>query len=190
MTLGVNFFATREDILPGLRHIEQQLSVVFYDGDLLDTNDIVPILSLSDIETVGISQFGNHCLDKVYEIVPTESKMTVREVIQYKGWGRGRRTPENQIIKYQLVHAEEPFSSVGFRPGGLYKDECLIDGAVWNGGEGRESLAFYRQIRKILLKGFKHVNEYWLGPEAFQLLKQGFRLCSFHDGRRECDFRL
>lgn len=55
-----SFFATKNDLLPGLENLTKKLGLVYVDGTLHDTPDIRVYENLADYEGLGISKWGNH----------------------------------------------------------------------------------------------------------------------------------
>lgn len=60
-------------------------------------------------------------------------------------------------------------------PGGVAGDKSLVVSKAMAVGNAA-SLELYRQFTRTVLKGFRKVDSYYLGPEAMKLWEQGWRL--------------
>lgn len=66
--------------------------------------------------------------------------------------------------------------TVTLRPGGMYGQDVLLYGSIGTVSESDASLSLYDFMVTPYLARFAPVNEFFIGPEAFELWKSGVRL--------------
>ncbi len=82
----------------------------------------------------------------------------------------GIRSPDVKV-RYEVWPADHP-TSIDFAPGGLYDDETLIARRITTMHRKRASRELYLRFVREVLRGFKRVHAYRLGPESQELLAQ------------------
>lgn len=159
-----HFFATHEDLEPGIRRIESLREIRYALCNLYSTNDPVLFTSLLHIDDLGISTTGDTARSPAYLVLPASQAIYVETVPQRKGG-----------VRYSLSQLGNPHSLV-FRAGGLYGGDCLVAGSTGTVCEDSVAVALYRDFTRELTRGFKKIRMYAVGPQALQMLDQGARL--------------
>lgn len=159
-----HFFATREDLRPGLERIEAACSLQYVLCDLYTANEPKRYRSAFLIEELGINVAGDAARSPVYLVMPGERAVNVREVPQRNGG-----------IRYSVSQLGNP-ESIVFRPSGVHQGESLVAGNVGTVSEDARSRAFYRDFTAELARGFKKIRNYLVGHEALSMLDEGKRL--------------
>ena len=81
---------------------------------------------------------------------------------------------------YFSVDYESNQNGIVFRPGGLYKDCCLLTGSVHTSRDSEASVALYRTFRRLLFKRFLPMPNWFkgwkVGPDARHKAENGIRL--------------
>jgi hypothetical protein len=174
---GVTYcFATRQDWLPGLVRVENELDVRFVEHGLYATPKHLVLDRLSTWELLGHARFGNRPLEPIFWIVSRATAFGYTEVPQRKGG-----------VRYSVSFGEGA-TAVAFQPGGIIKT-CLIDGYLGSGEPDENTLHLYDQLRARLFEGFTEISGRLLGPEAMQMLKEGYRLTYSINAPAHCDLR-
>ena len=78
--------------------------------------------------------------------------------------------------KIYFVGQKQNPNSIEFRPGGVYKSDAVIQGAIGTISASPASVKLYRLFQKVLRKHFSLIQRAYVGPEALELAKQGTRL--------------
>jgi hypothetical protein len=169
------FFATAADMAPGIVAIERAISLDYVKAGMFTTPDVIRYPSAIDLPNFGISPRGRSAgADSNYLIVTRGMAINVQEVAQRRGG-----------VRYFIDHRTNP--GVVFRPGGMFKQECLISGEVGTPLTDEVSLRVWRVFSKFFFRDFVRINLFRLGPEALQLLRSGFRLAQDVNFSREID---
>ena len=172
-----HIFATRTDLVTGLRVIESQKRLKYvalyrYSSRSKGTPIVVPHKSpefeeydsLLSVPSLGVNVTGDHNSGDHYLIVTAETQVRIESVLQREG---GVHYFVNQLLN--------PIS-ITFLPGGLYQSGYMICGHIGTISEHPESIEMYKAFSRALTKGFKKVGNYKVGPEALRLMDQGIRM--------------
>jgi hypothetical protein len=80
---------------------------------------------------------------------------------------------------------------IEFTAGGLWDGSILINGLIQTWSEGALAQQLMRKFSSAMKKTFtEKINSYWIGPEAFQFLKDGGRLTLNIDAAPSFDIRI
>lgn len=177
MSKEIFFFATKSDLIAGLKSLEESRLVKYVESGLFDSKDVPIFLSCNDIETLGVNLCGDHQSES-YLVLDRDIDLKIREVPQVRGG-----------IKYAIDQLENG-ASVVLWPGGMYKQDYLIIGHLATISNERVSLELFKDIRKNLIKGFKKSRGCYIGPEALKLYGE-IRFITMHINQStEYDFKL
>jgi hypothetical protein len=160
------FFATREDLRPGLERIESAWRLEYLLHETRDDRNFAAWSSLLDAPGLGISRTGQCMTDDGYLVYPRDERPKVQSIPQRRGG-----------MKYA---AELSGSIVQFLPGGLHAPSgALVSGRVAQLVDTTErGIALYRDFSSAVLAGFRRVQRYWIGPEAYSQFQAGRRLAT------------
>jgi hypothetical protein len=75
-------------------------------------------------------------------------------------------------------------------PGGRYGSDIILDGMIGTISDTAVSISLYKFMINAFRDHFDKVEEYFMGPEALQLGKAGFRLTQSASSPSEFDFKL
>jgi hypothetical protein len=158
------FFATRDDLRPGLETIESEWELEYLLHELRDDDDFTVWTSLLNAPGLGISKSGQCMTDDGYLVYPRDEKPRMRRVPQRRAG-----------VKYDVELAG---AMALFLPGGIHAPSgALVSGRVAQMVEASErGIALYRAFSTAILRQFRTVQSYWVGPEAYGLFKAGKRL--------------
>jgi hypothetical protein len=132
--------------------------------------------SALDIPDLGIARYGQGEDD--YLVTEAGMEITVEEVPQEKGG-----------VLYDIGLMENP-TAFAFQPAGQFGERTIILGSVETATGDPTSIASCKWFWRELGKGFKRVNRYYVGPEAYRLLEQGWRLTEATQCPPEFDLRI
>jgi hypothetical protein len=172
-----NFFATKQDLEPGLERIESKHDLQYvrcghYPTDVPDAYG-----SWWDIPDLGINNTGDH-LGTAYLVIGRAAKPVLRRIDLTSG-----------EVSYVVDQQQNP-ESVVFRPGGKYRAEVLVCGHIETLAQSRTADSLRREFAASVVEGFEKVGNYKVGPQAAKLLDSGFRLVTIGIGSpREYDLR-
>ena len=171
-----HFFATRDDIEPGLRSAERIRPVKYVLSGFMGGPEVEILASGLAIPHLGVNLRGRPTVEQRYLVVDAASPVQVRAVPQRRGGGL-----------YAADEVANP-SGIFFWPSGLFQERCLIMGQVDGFGDP-QSLNLYRTFARRVLKGFARIRGTYVGPEAEHLLDGGARLTQDASAPVECDLR-
>ena len=153
------FFATGADLRPGLAAAQQAIPTAFLLKEMRDDRSLTVYESLADAPGFALSERGS-----------------VSGSPQYLVFRRGH-VPKPRAIPQRrrgTKYAVDPTPDcLILRCGGLHEPSgALVAGELQQPLEpSRQAVEMFEVYASELLRSFKKVGRYWLGPEAFQ----GFR---------------
>jgi hypothetical protein len=158
------FFATRRDLLPGLRAIEQSESLRYVLNELRDDAAFGAVPALQDDPVLGHSTTGDVVSSPQYFVFREGDVPQPRAVPQRRGG-----------TKYVL---EPTGDCVILKCGGVHDATgALVAGELQQPLEpSRAAVELFRLFTRELFRDFTRVGLYWLGPEALKGFRAGQRL--------------
>ena len=170
------FFATRDDLLPGLERLESGHPVEYLLKEELDEDLFVPRTSLRDEPQLGLSTTGSPTTDPDYLVYPQAHPLSVKKI------------DRNGAVKY--VPQSSPTSML-FRPGGLHEASgVLVPGRLERGfNPSAAGKLLHDAFASEIFAGFKKIRGFFVGPAAYRALKEGRRLAT-HGVKQPPDFDL
>jgi hypothetical protein len=172
------FYATQQDLLPALQRLESEIKLQYVLRGMFPSPTPTIYFSASDISNFGISRYGDSIGEDVFLVMGKGLDITVEEVPQEKGG-----------VLYNIGLMENPMA-FSFKPAGRFGEKTIIAGCVGTATGHSSSLALCKWFWRGLSKGFKKVNGYYVGPEAYRLLEQGWRLTAATQCPPEYDLRI
>jgi hypothetical protein len=162
----VIFFAVYRDIQPIMKKIEDAFEVQYYKAGLFDNPNISHYTSYQDFPDMGFTSFGDWNWIDRYLVIPKNLSLNIREVPQRSGG-----------LKY-AVDPQVNEKSVELKIGGIYRshDSMIIAGRIATGYENEFSTTLVKTFSSHLKKEFRYIDKFYVGKEAFEKLKQGWRL--------------
>jgi len=170
------FFATRNDILPVLRAVENTLPVKYVEFGHTTSLNLQKYARGEDIPNLGIAPRESHASCPIFLICDPALEIDMR--------------PINGGEWYAVDQLHNP-DTIAYQTGGLWKD-ILLYGSIGT------CTATFSPISKKLLqrytyqvrKHFKYIGAYYVGPEAEQMLRQGKRLTLAEQSPKSFDLQL
>jgi len=158
------FFATRADLVPGLRTIEQSEALRYVLNELRDDPAFTAVSALQDDPSLGRSATG--------EVVSSAQYFVFRE-------GQVPRPHAAPQRRGGTKYVIEPTADcVILKCGGVHDATgALVAGELQQPLEpSRGAVQLFRLYTRELLRGFTRVGLYWVGPEALTGFRAGQRL--------------
>jgi hypothetical protein len=176
-SMQFNFFATKDDLLPGILAFEAEHRVQYVLWGLHDSPSFERYPSVTDIPDLGQSLHGHRAAEKKYSVLPADAEVKVKPVPQRRG-GTKYEVDLTSICRF------------AFSPGGVYGDRFVIDGSVGVNIGNEASITLCKEFIKKLRKGWTRIESYYVGSQALQLMKEGYRLTMSTQTPESSDLRL
>lgn len=167
MTTHKHLFGTKRDFEPGIARIEEQLELRYVLCTFSEKSEITSYLTLLDYEDLGVNRSGDHLTPAIL-IVPRTASVHVETVPQRGGGNRFSISQSGNT------------GSIVFQPGGIYQENALVAGHISTIHQDTLSTRLFADFSRALLRGFRKVRSYRVGPEALQLLDGGTRLLTIN----------
>src|SRR5215472_4541180 len=169
-----HFFATKNDLVPVLRCVEQRTPVKYVLFGHFPIPESPTFRRGEEIPNLGIAPGESHVSCPIFLICDPGLKLITRAI--------------NGV--YSFDQLENP-DTITFSTGGLWKDILLY-------GEFATCTGSFSPIAKRLLqrytyqvrKHFKYIGAYYVGAEAEEMLKQGKRLTLAEQTPKSFDLQL
>lgn len=159
------FYATAQDLNGVLSSLEAQKDLQYTLAGLFKSKELQTYLSYRDIPDLGRALHRSSVANRQYVVSLGGTIVRIRDVPQYSG---------GVLFAVDLLLNED---SIVFSPGGRYRDDVMLYGMI--GTLSPPSVAsknLYAFAAKAFRKDFKKVMEYFVGPEALDLMASGVRL--------------
>jgi len=164
----IEFFATIEDLVPGLKLLEAAQSLKFVRCGLFPTNQFEVMSSPLALPRLGHALNGARALCERYLILRATDELIVREVPQAKGG-----------VRYAVDQLANPVSAT-FEPGGVFDTRFLLGGSVTTASRDAAAKALCRDFGHAITRGFRKCSGYLVGLNAAQQQRDGVRLITMH----------
>jgi hypothetical protein len=171
----IHFYATREDLEPVIRAIEDT-ATFRYARTGLHTSSIYPeYLSALDIPSLGRATGDQAMMCEAYLVVRKSERIAIREIPQNCG---GMRYAVDQLVNPR---------SIVFQSGGVRDGRVVICSRVSTTGQSEEAKAMFRLFAGRLKKSFEKRQAFYVGPSVMRLKEEGFRLTMAVQSPKEYD---
>lgn len=160
------FYATAQDLGEVLSSLEAQKDLQYTLAGLFDSKELQAFSSYRDIPDLGRAFHRSAVANRQYLVSLRGTVLRIRDVPQYSG---------GVLFAVDLKLNED---SIVFSPGGRYGNDVMLYGMVGtlSPPPSAASKSLYSFIAKGFRKDFKRVREYFVGPEALDLMTGGVRL--------------
>jgi hypothetical protein len=170
------FFATADDLLPVFERVEKRHRLVYTLRDLAESPAVTTASSGAAIPTLRApAPSPNAICGHQYLATPVGTPVRILEVPQVDGG-----------VRYTFDQATTP-DSVEVTPGGFYRPDVLLYGRVATISTTPISKQIYAAFTSAIRASFVHVDVYYVGPQAAELLRSGCRLTIGADSPTEYD---
>src|SRR5215831_3515074 len=149
---SMEIFATRADLLTMLLAVETQGPVTYAQTGLFEEDTPRLFARGADIPSLGISASGSTGRGPFFMAFDPRHPVRASPIPQRAGG-----------VLYAVDQKDNPHTVV-LKPGGMYKEECLIAGQIGTISDSSESIALYGRFAKHIKKAFARVRSNWLGP--------------------------
>jgi hypothetical protein len=172
------FYATAQDLSGVLSSLEAQKELQYTLAGLFKSKELQTYLSYRDIPDLGRAFHRSAVANCRYLLSPKGTAMRVEDVPQYSG---------GILFSVSLKLNED---SIAFSPGGRYGNDVILYGMAGTlSPPSPASKSLYSFVAKGFRKDFKRVREYFVGPEALDLMAGGVRLAMDATSPPEFDLR-
>lgn len=172
------FFATLTDITPIIRVIEKSYPMKYYKMGLFDSKSSEYFNSVLEIPNFGTPLSGDWNKDLRVMAIPENLSLTIREVPQKKG---------------DMKYAIDPLlnqTSICFQFGGIYREGILVAGNCFTTTSSEFALQVFKDFSTHMKRDFRRIDRFFIGKEAEQKLKEGWRLVQDEGISKEYDLTL
>jgi hypothetical protein len=174
------FYATAQDLNGVLSALEAQKDLQYTLAGLFKSKELQTYLSYRDIPDLGRAFHRSAVANRRYLVALKGTVLCIRDAPQDSGGVR---------FAVDLMLNE---NSIAFSPGGRYGNDVMLYGMVGtlSPAPSAASQSLYAFAAKGFRNDFKRVREYFVGPEAFDLMVAGVRLAADATSPPEFDLRL
>jgi len=178
MSSGRYFFATANDLIPGFRRFEKARAVQYVLTGHFDSPKPTVFTAGEALPELGRAAVGDASSVPAFLVLTRDAPVAFREIPQGSGG-----------TVFAIDQLRNPDSTV-FRAGGIKEESVLISGEIATTGVTSGALELHRLMVRTVTKGFRRVQSFWLGPEAFAMLDAGARLTQSVSRSRLYDLRM
>jgi hypothetical protein len=169
------FFATKDDLLPMLCVVEAHASLNYALAGNFQKPGLEEYSNGAEIPNLGRATCESAVSSDTYLVYPRSLPIEVRVL---EGDGGAKRYCVDQLLNPDTV---------GFTPAGVWNDEVMLYGRVATASDSAGSQALMRRFHTAIKKRFARVKGYYVGTQAYALLKAGKRLTIAEQSPREFD---
>jgi hypothetical protein len=176
----INFFSTILDLEAILREIENVFDINYFKMGLFDSKDIPSFKSILTLSDLGFTKHGDWNYVDSYLILPENFSLDIREISQKKGG-----------TKYAVDQMVNP-KSIELKCGGIYleKENIIVAGRIATISDNAFSQELYKSFSKLITKRFRKIDGFYVGDEAQEKLKLGWRLVTNEKLSKEYDLLI
>jgi hypothetical protein len=176
------FYATAQDLSGVLSSLEAHKDLQYTPAGLFDSKELQELqtyFSYRDIPDLGRAFHPSAVANRQYLVSLKGTVVCIRDVPQYSG---------GVLFAVDLILNED---SIVFSPGGRYRDDVLLYGEIGtlSPPPSAASKSLYTFVAKAFRRDFRKVREYFVGPEALDLMAGGVRLAADATSPPEFDLR-
>src|SRR5436309_4388226 len=159
------FFATADDLIPIFEAVERKHRLTYTLCGMFASDQVASASSGATISTLrSPAPHESAIACPQYLVSAAGHRVTIREVRQDRGG---------------VVYAIDQLAnndSIVFQPGGLYPPNVLLNGRAGSVSDSQFSMQIYRAFTSAIGKAFRRVRAFYVGPQAYELWRQGHRL--------------
>lgn len=164
------FFAMREDLLPVFADVEEKVAIRYALAGRFLEPSFLTYSSGAEIPNLSLAIYGSAIACNFYLVYGAATTLKLDKVIEKDRHGKPGGT------SYHLNQLLNP-DTIVFSPGGLWKGEILLYGEVATVPHVTDSAKErLRYFQRAIRKHFQRIGHYWVGADAFEMLKAGKRL--------------
>jgi hypothetical protein len=174
------FFAILPDMEPILKNIEAAIDIHYFKTGFSDSRNILHYNSILEMPNFGFTLFGDWNRIDSYLVMPKKEFVNVRTVSQRSG--------DPKFAVDQLINER----SIEFKPGGIYseKGNVIVAGRISTVSEDEFSNETFKIFSSRIKKDFKKIGSFYVGNNAVENLKLGWRLVINEKSPKEYDLKI
>ncbi len=170
------FFAAGDDLLPVFETVEGKRDLSYTLCGLFPSRQCASVSAGRELPSLrSPALHPNAIACPQYLVTAAGAPVAVREVAQKAGG-----------VRYAIDQLANP-DSIILQPGGLYPPHVLLHGRVGTASSTPFAAQLQRAFATAIAKLFKHVRAFYVGPEAQELWRGGYRLTPSAQSPREYD---
>jgi len=175
MAMSIYFFATASDVKAVLETAEARTNLQFVRAGRSAMNPPLRYERSADIPNLGIAAGASSVLCDRYLVSAAGLRINARVL-----------TSDPPFAIDQLVNPK----TVTLNAGGLWKNNILLRGSIGTASKDSDSWGLMKMFRPIFKNAFTNVKGMFVGPEAFELWRNGARLTGAEQSPPEFDLAL
>jgi len=160
MPSQIQFFATRNDLLPMLEAVEKDREIKYVRFGAYDNPFSESFLDAAVIPQLGQTSSASSVNSATFLICDRKEEIRPRQVV-------GPRYLFDQLLNPQTIT---------FTPGGLWDEGVLLNGRFATASTEEVSLELLKLFQAHVRRRFEKIKAYYVGEEASQMLDRGKRL--------------
>lgn len=172
------FYATAKDLALVLSTLESQKGLDYTSTGQFEASKPQTYRSYVKIPNFGLASDRSAVANPAYLVSLRGAPIRARRII--------RNTGERVFAFDQQLNED----TVCLSPGGRYGSDIILDGMIGTISDTAVSISLYKFMVSAFREHFDKVEEYFVGPEALQLGKAGFRLTHDASSPSEFDFKV
>ncbi|HWH71540.1 MAG TPA: hypothetical protein VNT26_19340, partial [Candidatus Sulfotelmatobacter sp.] len=168
-----------EDLLPVFESVEAKHALSYTLCGLFESREFRSISAGREIPSLlSPAPHPNAIACPQYLVTAADAPVTVREVPQKAGG-----------VLYAINQLANP-ESIIIQPGGLYPPDVLLHGRVGTVSSTPFAAQLQRAFSSTFAKLFERIRAFYVGPEARELWRRGYRLTPSAQSPREYDLAV
>jgi hypothetical protein len=173
----INVFATQSDWQKLLSGIEEQLAIYYVRGG---SQSALPgrVETHEKLESLGFANSGNANTEASYLCFCKNTAINIRSVEQRNG------------TRVNFIDQQTNPDTIAIKIGGKFGSHVIVAGQIGTISDSDWSLRAYSTFKKEICKQFEKVKSYYVGEEAHNLLRAGWRLTANVRAPGEYDLSL
>lgn len=171
-------YITPDDVISLAQHVESGCPLQYMQTGNFTAPPNERFLRCEDIPNIGLSSNNQSAFSATYLTVPFDAQINIRQLPGVGGVTR--------FLVDQLINPD----SILFQPAGPWKDDFVIEGTISTVSDTAIAQDLMKRFRAAFKPcGFKKLDRYYLGPQAFQMFEEGKRLVQHEKAPPEYDLR-
>jgi len=172
------FFLTPDELIALIQSFESTHAISYYQTGLFSSPANLAITSLLEEKSLSYLTIGDWNHSPSYLLAAPSDEIIVREITLRQGGN-----------SYAIDQRENPDMAV-FKPSGLLTQDVLIAGSLQIGTRGSYSGLLFQTLTKIIKKHTRRIGAFYVGPDAEEKLRLGWRLVTSASSPIEYDLAL
>lgn len=170
------FFLTKEDVTPIITVIEEEFDVCYHQAGMFSRQHRRVFPAAKKLPHFGAPIAEDWSRDNRYLMLPQKQKLIVRDVPQQKGG-----------IRYAVDMEKNKKNVVYFQFGGIVRDGLLLAGKISISDQGGIECKILKRFASMLRKNTRYMAPFYVGRNAEEKLKAGWRLVCSELQPEACD---